>query len=154
MECAIGKPGDHPCHICAHFAQLSVKYHCWYALGTIPMHRLKQADGFRCISVKLHKSWQLPTYKKPMTPHISKVNDIILSILMHQTLATPSVLSLSHLLPSLPLFLMLYTYLWSSFPIAFHILFYTAYYHFLTITLPIHCLVVISWALMSILPII
>jgi hypothetical protein len=64
---------------------------------------------------------------------------------------------------------MLHSYLWSSlrsFPIpwpcllpfhcksSFHILFYTAYYCFLTVTLLICCLVVISRALASILPVI
>jgi hypothetical protein len=36
----------------------------------------------------------------------------------------------------------------------FHISFYTAYYHFPTVSLLIHCLVVISQALASIIPII
>jgi hypothetical protein len=36
----------------------------------------------------------------------------------------------------------------------FHISFYTAYYHFPTVSLLICCLVVISWALMSIIPIV
>jgi hypothetical protein len=64
---------------------------------------------------------------------------------------------------------MLPSYLWSSlrlFPIpwpcllpfhcksSFHILFYITYYRLLTVTLLICCLVVISWALVSILPVV
>jgi hypothetical protein len=68
-----------------------------------------------------------------------------------------------------PLFLVLHSYLWSSlrsFPIpwpcllpfhcksSFHILFYTIYFHLLTVALLIRCLVVISWALVSIIPVV
>jgi hypothetical protein len=77
----------------------------WYALGTIPTRRPKQAEGFWCILVKLQKSRQLSVYNKMMTLRIYKVDDFLLSILLHQTLAMPSVLSLSCLLPSLPCFL-------------------------------------------------
>jgi hypothetical protein len=80
-------------------------YPYWYALGTIPTHRLKQAEGFQHISVGLQKSWQLSTYKKPMTLSMYKVDDILLSILPHQTLTTPGVLGLPHLLLSLLCFL-------------------------------------------------
>jgi hypothetical protein len=111
---------------------------------------------------------RLPTYKKPTTLRKYKLIDFSLSILMHQTLTTPGVLSLSRLLPSLPLFPMLHSYLWSSsrsFPIpwpcllpfhcksSFHILFYTAYYCLLTVALHINCLVGISRALTSVLPV-
>jgi hypothetical protein len=137
--------------------------------ATVPLHRPMQAEAFRHISVKLCKSRWLPAWKKPMTLYTYKVDDIMLSILMHQTIATPGVLGLSHLLPSLPLFPMLHTYLWSSlrsFPIpwpcllpfhcksSFYILFYTVYFHLLTVALLIRCLVVISRALTSVLPII
>jgi hypothetical protein len=128
-----------------------------------------QAKGFWCISVKLQESRRLSAYIKMTTLSMYKVDDIMLSILWYQTLATPGVLSLSCLLPSLPLFPMLHTYLWSSlrsFPIpwpcvlpfhcksSFHILFYIAYYRLLTVALLIHCLVVISRALASILPVV
>jgi hypothetical protein len=141
----------------------------WYAIGTISMYRPKQAEGFRCISIKVCRSWQLSMYKKPTTLHTYELIDFLLSILTHQSLTIPGVLGLSHLLPSLPLFPMLHTCLWSSlrsFPIpwpcllsfhcksSFHILFYTAYFCLLTVTLPICCLVVISRALAFILPII
>jgi hypothetical protein len=49
---------------------------CWrwphrYALGTIPTHRPKQAEGFRCILVKLQKCWWLPRiYKADDSSHI------------------------------------------------------------------------------------
>jgi hypothetical protein len=67
------------------------------------MCRLMQPEGFQVM-------------QKPMTSHIQKANDslhidILLSILMHQSLTMPAVLSLSCLLPSLPLFLILHTYL-------------------------------------------
>jgi hypothetical protein len=39
----------------------------WYDLGTIPMHRPMQAEGFRCISVKLQQ--------KPMTYRIQNADD-------------------------------------------------------------------------------
>jgi hypothetical protein len=119
-------------------ASVKIKYECWYDLDTIPMCRLKQAKGFRCILVKLCKSWWLPAYKKPMTLCTYKLINIWLSILTHRSLATPGVLGLSCLLLSLPLFPMLLSYLWSSlrsFPIpwpclllfhcksSFHILF-------------------------------
>jgi hypothetical protein len=142
---------------------------CWYDSGTIPTHRLMQAEAFRRISVKLCKSRWLPAYKKTMTLCTYKLVNFLLSILMHQTVATPGVLSLSHLLLSLPLFPMLLPYLWSSlrsFPIpwpcllpfhcksSFYILYYTVYFHLLTVTLFIHCLVVIFWAIVSILPVV
>jgi hypothetical protein len=57
------------------------------------------------------KSRRLPTYKKTTTPHTYKLVDFLVSILMHQTVATPGVLGLSRLLPSLPLFPMLLPYL-------------------------------------------
>jgi hypothetical protein len=131
----------------------------WYTLSTIPMHRPKQAEGFQCISVKLQKKPTTSHIQKPTTLSIYKVDDILLSILPHQTITMPGDLGLSHLLPSLPSFPMLHSYLWSSlrsFPIpwpclllfhcksSFHILFYTTYYHFPIIALLIHCLVVIS----------
>jgi hypothetical protein len=141
----------------------------WYAVGTIPTCRPKQAKGFRRISVKLCRSRWLPMYKKPTTLRTYKLVNFSLSILTHQTLAMPSVLGLSRLLPSLPSFPMLHTYLWSSlrsFPIpwpcllpfhcksSFHILFYTAYFRLLTVALLIRCLVVISQALASVLPVV
>jgi hypothetical protein len=133
----------------------------------------QKADNLLCT-----KSRQLTVYqkadnllctKKPMTLHTYKAVHILLSILTHQTLTTPGVLGLSHLLPSLPLFPMLHTYLWSalrSFPIpwpcllpfhcksSFHTLFYTAYFRLLTVALLICCLVVIFRATTSILPIV
>jgi hypothetical protein len=143
--------------------------HWWYDSGTVPMHRLMQAKAFWRILVKLCKSWWLPVYKKMMTLYTYKLVDFLVSILMHQTIATPSVLGLSHLLPSLPLFSMLHAYLWSSLRsfsipwpclLPFHcksslyILFYISYFHLLTIILLIHCLVVIFQAIMSVLPIV
>jgi hypothetical protein len=86
----------------------------WYAIGTLSTYRPMQAEGFQCISVKLCKSWWLPAYKKLTTLHTYKLVDFLLSILTHQSLTMPSVLSLSCLFPSLPLFSMLHTYLWSS----------------------------------------
>jgi hypothetical protein len=82
----------------------------WYDLGTISTHRPMQAKGFWHISVKLCKSQWLPTYKKLMTLYTYKLVDIWLFILTHQSLAMPSVLSLSHPFPSLP-----------SFPISDHL---------------------------------
>jgi hypothetical protein len=134
-------------------------YQRWYNLGTIPTCRPMQAEAFRCISVKLCKSRWLPAYKKLTTLYTYKVNDIMLSILRHQTLTMPGVLGLSRLLLSLPLVPMLPPHLWSSlrsFPIpwpclllshcksSFHILFYIAYYRLLTVALLICCLIVIS----------
>jgi hypothetical protein len=141
----------------------------WYDSGTIPMCMPKQAKGFWHISVKLQECWQLPAYKMTTTLHTYKLVDFLVSILTHQTVATPGVLGLSCLLLSLPLFPMLPPYLWSSlrsFPIpwscllpfhcksSFHTLFHIAYFRLLTVTLFIHCLVVISWALTSILPVV
>jgi hypothetical protein len=89
------------------------------------------------------KSQQLPVYNKTTTLHTYKLIDFLVSILTHQTVATPSVLGLSCLLLSLPLFPMLPPYLWSSlrsFPIpwpcllpfhcksSFYILFYISYF--------------------------
>jgi hypothetical protein len=139
------------------------------ASDTLGLRRPMQAEAFRHILVKLCKSRRLPAYKKLTTLYTYKVDDIILSILMHQTIAMHGVLGLSRLLPSLPLFPMLHTYLWSSlrsFPIpwpwllpfhcksSFYILFYTVYFRLLTVALLIYCLVVISRALASILPIV
>jgi hypothetical protein len=88
-----------------HGAPRNITEFRWYALGTIPMRRPKQAEGFRCISVKLQKCWWLSAHDKMTTLCIYKVNDFLLSILPHQTLKTPSVLGLSCLLLSLPCFL-------------------------------------------------
>jgi hypothetical protein len=70
-----------------------------------------QAEAFRSISVKLQECRQLTTYKKLMTLSMYKVDDNMLSILQHQTLTTPGVPGLFRLLPSLPLFPMLPSYL-------------------------------------------
>jgi hypothetical protein len=128
-------------------------------LRTIPMHRPMQAEAFQRTSVKLQECQRLSVYKKTMTLHTYKLINFWLSILMHQTIAMPGVLSLSRLLLSLPLFPMLPPYLWSSlrsFPIpwpcllpfhcksSFYILFYMVHFHLLTVALFIHCLVVMS----------
>jgi hypothetical protein len=75
------------------------------------MRRPMQAEGFRRISVKLQECRRLTAYKKKTTLHTYKLVDFWLSILTHQTIATPGVLGLSHLLLSLPLFPMLLPYL-------------------------------------------
>jgi hypothetical protein len=49
--------------------------------------------------------------RMPMAYRIQEADDNMLSILWHQALAMPSVLSLSCLLPSLPLFPMFPSYL-------------------------------------------
>jgi hypothetical protein len=141
----------------------------WHAIGTVSMRRPKQAEGFQHILVKLCKSRRLTAYQKPTTHCTYKVVDILLSILTHQTLTMPSVLGLSCLSLSLPLSAMLHTYLWSSlrsFPIlwpcllpfhcksSFHTLFYTVYFHLLTVALLIRCLVVIFRAIASVLPVV
>jgi hypothetical protein len=140
----------------------------WYDSGTIATHRPRPANAFRRISVKLCRRRQLPAYRKTTTLCRCKVDDKSLSILTHQTIATPGDLGLSCLKPSLPLSPMIPTYLWSSlrsFPIpwpcslpfhhksSFYTLSYTAYFPLLTIVLLIHCLVVISRVLASVLPI-
>jgi hypothetical protein len=75
------------------------------------MSRLMQAEALQRISVKLQECQRLPAYKRTTTLHTYKLIDFWLSILMHQTITTPSVLGLSHLLLSLPLFPMLLPYL-------------------------------------------
>jgi hypothetical protein len=140
----------------------------WYALGTIPTCRPKQAEGFRCILVKLQKSQWLRIYKVDDSPHIqSQWHSALHSTASncHNTWCSRSVPPVA-VSTSSPV---LHSYLWSSlrsFPIPwpcllpfhckllFHILFYTTYYHFPTVALLIHCLVVISWALVSVLPIV
>jgi hypothetical protein len=132
----------------------------WYTSGTIPTHRLKQAKGFRRISVKLQKSWRLSAYiqSRLLTLHSTTSN--------HQNAQCSR--SVPHVtIP--PLFPLFHSYLWSclrSFTIPwlcllpfhckslFHISFYTASHHFPIVSWLICCLVVISWALVSAIPIV
>jgi hypothetical protein len=137
----------------------------WYALGTIPMCRPKQAEGFQCILVKLQKCWRLFAHRKTTTLCIYRTRRLSA---LHSTASNHQNARCSwFVLPVTvsTLFPVLHSYLWSSlrsFPIPwpcllpfyckslFHILFYTTYYRFPTISLLICCLVVISQALTSI----
>jgi hypothetical protein len=85
----------------SHIAQHSLLHppsvlmnHRWYTLGTIPTHRPKPVEGFQRISVKLQKSQQLSAYRKPTTLCLYKLDNILLSILPHQTVTMPGVLYL------------------------------------------------------------
>jgi hypothetical protein len=64
--------------------------------------RLKVSDAYQS---SYRNADDFPHTEHPMTLCIYKLVDFSLSILLHQTLKTPSVLSLSRLLPSLPCFL-------------------------------------------------
>jgi hypothetical protein len=69
------------------------------------MCKPKQDESFQRILVKIQKCRQLPTYRKPDDSSHIQTHRLLLSILIHQTLATPGDPSLSCLLTSLPCFL-------------------------------------------------
>jgi hypothetical protein len=133
------------------------EYPHWYAFGTIPTHRPKVSDvywsSYRNADdfPQIKKQWLSALHSTTSNPHNAWCSQSV-------PLVTVSTL-----------FPVLHSYLWSSlrsFPIPwpcllpfhckslFHILFYTAYYRLPIISLLIHCLVVISQALTSILPVI
>jgi hypothetical protein len=86
----------------------------WYALGTIPTCRLKQAKCFWCISVKLQKCRWLSTYRKPNDSSHIQTHRLFT---LHSTASNPQNTWCSQSVPlvTVPtLFPLLHSYLWSS----------------------------------------
>jgi hypothetical protein len=118
----------------------------WYAIGTVSTYRPKQAEGFRHISVKLQQ--------KPTTYCIQEANDspqiqTHWHLALHSYASNPRNAQCSRSVPSITVstlvsyvtFLSLIIFKIIAWPCLlpfhckslFHILFYIAYYHLLTI---------------------
>jgi hypothetical protein len=156
--CQVSRSGWSPYNSATSDTSLHLWYFIhWYVLGTKSTCRPKQAKGFWQILVKLQKCWWLFAYTNLMTfhspfYHIKLSKCLVFSVCpaCYHPSPVSCVTFLSLIIFKIPQPCLLSFHCKSL----FHISFYTDYYCFPTVSLLIHCLVVISWALASIIPIV